>query len=164
MRAVLAANKVSLWQFVKFCAVGVVNTLVGYGVVIFTSYGLGLDPYSANICGYAVGLMVSFTLNRRFTFRSQQAVLPGIAKFLAAFAPSYGLNLLVLHLGLQQLQLPEYLAQAFAMASYSVTFFILCRFFVFRPTTDSTESYGADTSALASGRRSAPYAKQGEDG
>ena len=132
MRDSLTVKQLPVWQFAKFCVVGLVNTLAGYSTILVTGFALGLNPYAANVCGYAVGLTVSFALNRRFTFASQQAVLPGLAKFLTAFLPSYGLNLVVLHFSLNPLQLPEYLAQALAMGSYSVTFFILCRLFVFR--------------------------------
>lgn len=142
----LTAKQLSAWQFAKFCAVGLVNTLVGYSTVLVTSFALGLNPYAANVCGYAVGLTVSFVLNRRFTFASRQALLPSLAKFLIAFLPSYGLNLVVLHFSLDPLQLPEYLAQALAMGSYSITFFMLCRFFVFR-----TPRSGVKTKRLEEG-------------
>ena len=140
VRGSLTAKQQPVWQFAKFCAVGLVNTLVGYSTVLVTSFALGLNPYAANVCGYAVGLTVSFVLNRRFTFASRQALLPGLAKFLTAFLPSYGLNLLVLHFSLDPLQLPEYLAQALAMGSYSATFFILCRLFVFRMPRSEREA------------------------
>ena len=164
MKGRLIAQKLPVWQFAKFCAVGLVNTLVGYSTVLFTSFVVGLNPYAANVCGYAVGLMVSFVLNRRFTFASQQAILPGLAKFLMAFLPSYGLNLLVLYICLEQLLLPEYLAQALAMGSYSITFFTLCRVFVFRAPSEIEGSDDLDEDDAVMQKPTASHAGRGDIG
>lgn len=132
----LSAGKRRAWQFAKFCAVGLANTLVGYGAILLASFTLGLNPYAANVCGYAVGLLISFLLNRHFTFESRQAAWPALVKFCLAFLPSYALNLVVLHVTLQHLQFPVALSQALAIGSYTVTFFLLCRLFVFRAPED----------------------------
>ena len=129
-------------QFVSFGSVGLINTLIGYAVILFIGLGLGVSPYVANASGYAVGLLISFALNRRYTFSSRQAIIPGLACFLAAFAPSYALNLAVLHLGVHWLALPEALAQALAIVTYTVTFFVLCRAFVFRTPKSSDQAEG----------------------
>lgn len=140
----LSAGKRTVWQFTKFCAVGLANTLIGYGTILLASFVLGLNAYAANVCGYAVGLLVSFLLNRRFTFESRQAALPALAKFLLAFLPSYGLNLVVLYIILQHLQFPEALAQALAIGTYTVTFFVLCCVFVFRAPESNDRVEGVE--------------------
>ena len=140
----LPAGKRTVWQFTKFCAVGLVNTLIGYGTILLAGFILGLNPYAANVCGYAVGLLVSFLLNRRFTFESRQAALPALVRFCLAFLPSYGLNLIVLHISLQHLQFPEALSQALAIGSYTITFFLLCRVFVFREPEGSDRAEGLE--------------------
>ncbi len=132
MTAALTSAPSPIRQFALFCAIGLVNTAVGYAAILFASFVLGFSLYAANAFGYGVGLLISFTLNRRVTFGSRTAALPGLARFALAFVPCYGLNLLVLHLAVHSLALPEYLAQAAAITTYTIAFFALCRFFVFR--------------------------------
>ena len=60
----------------RFLLVGVVNTLVGYGVMfgLYNLAGLHLwgDPgyWISSAANYLVGSVVSFFLNKHFTFRS----------------------------------------------------------------------------------------------
>ncbi len=70
-------------RFLKFCAVGVVNTLVGTAVM----YGL----YNLAHCGYwfssamnyVVGSVVSYFLNKYFTFNVKKRSWREIARFTA---------------------------------------------------------------------------------
>jgi len=62
----------------RFLLVGVANTLVGYGVM-FGLYNLaGLHRWGdagywiSSAANYAVGSVVSFFLNKRFTFRNRE--------------------------------------------------------------------------------------------
>ena len=62
----------------RFLLVGVVNTLVGYGVMfgLYNLAGLHLwgDPgyWISSAANYLVGSVVSFFLNKHFTFRSRE--------------------------------------------------------------------------------------------
>ena len=58
----------SLTEFVSYCAIGVLNTAVHYGVFLGL---LALVPLQtiANTAGFVCGLVVSFFLNSRFTFK-----------------------------------------------------------------------------------------------
>ncbi|WOI31631.1 GtrA family protein [Tritonibacter scottomollicae] len=125
----------NLIQVSRFSAVGVVNTLVGLAIIWGSMY-LGLGYVKANILGYAVGLIVSFTLNSRWTF-SQRAKEGGSTsatyalRFLIAFLIAWGANYMVLIFGVRSFNLSQYIAQLGAMATYTVVFFLLCRAFVF---------------------------------
>lgn len=117
-------------QFFSFLMVGVVNTAVGYGTILFGMFVLGLAPVPANALGYAVGLCVSFVLNSKFTFQTPFTFARAV-RFLVAFGISYAINLAVL-LWLQGLSiLPVALAQLVAMACYTLSFFVLSKFMVF---------------------------------
>ena len=115
----------------RFGLVGVLNTLVGL-TVIWTLLLLGVGDYPANACSYAVGLCVSFVLNRVWTFEVRGPVAgEEVARFLTVFALSYAANLGVLTImrGLGFAQ--SLIGQGAAMATYSVCFFLLSRHFVF---------------------------------
>ena len=124
-------------QFVKFGLVGVVNTAVGFLTIVLMMNLVGLGPVRANMVGYGVGLLVSFILNKRYTFASKKGkARQQFTSFLAVFAVAYTVNLIVLTALATQTW--PMVAQAVAMAAYTLTFFFLARVFVF--SDGSTET------------------------
>ena len=85
----------------RFLLVGVVNTLVGYGVMfgLYNLAGLHLwgDPgyWISSAANYLVGSVVSFFLNKHFTFRNQErgagAVLRFVLNITVCWLLAYGL-------------------------------------------------------------------------
>lgn len=60
-------------QFVKFCMVGVLNTMVSFGVyAMLTRYAL-LDPLAANAIAFVIAVTISFILNKMWTFSDMSA-------------------------------------------------------------------------------------------
>lgn len=122
-----------LQRLFRFALTGLANSAVGWAV-IFGGLWAGLSGLVANAAGYAVGLVLSFTLNRRFVFGVTGAVSGGeVAKFLTACAIAYGINVAVLLLAQSVLGPDSALAQLPAIAAYVVIFFVLSQRFVFRP-------------------------------
>ncbi len=119
-------------EFARFLAVGVLNTCTGLAVIYAAKWLARWEDIPANLLGYAVGLAVSFTLNRRWTFAHQGAPLPALARFGVATAVAYGANLAVVLLALHGLGLNSYLAQALGVPAYTLTAYLLSRHFVFR--------------------------------
>ncbi len=81
--------------FVRFVLVGVVNTLVGYGVM-FGLYNLaGLHAWGdagywvSSAANYVVGSVVSFFLNKHFTFRSREKGAAVVGRFVLNIAVCY---------------------------------------------------------------------------
>ena len=81
--------------FFRFLAVGVVNTLVGYGVM-FGLYNLaGLHRWGdrgywiSSAANYVVGSIVSFFLNKHFTFRSREKGAGVVARFVINISVCY---------------------------------------------------------------------------
>ncbi|WP_232492490.1 GtrA family protein [Novosphingobium kaempferiae] len=117
----------------RFGLVGLLNTLVGLAVIAALLH-VGAGDYLANAGGYAVGLCLSFTLNRIWTFEVRGPVAAGEAgRFLLAFALAYSVNLAVLTMmrGLGFAQ--SLIGQGAGIVAYSVCFFLLSRAFVFVP-------------------------------
>lgn len=118
-----------LRQLAAFGAVGLINTALGLGVIFACMDWLHLAPLVANAAGYAVGLLVSFTLNGRFTFGQARFSGPTFARFLAVFALAWAANAgLVLWLT----PVDRHLAQIAGMGCYTVLNFVGCKLFVFR--------------------------------
>lgn len=120
-----------LRQGIRFGAVGVVNTVVGYSVIFAAMLGLGWSPLASNVAGYAIGLCCSFLLNRRFTFASRARLGPEAGRFVAAFAIAWLLNVVMLLAAIHYLGIPETWAQVLAGVVYTLAFFVLSKLFVF---------------------------------
>jgi putative flippase GtrA len=117
----------------RFALTGLANSAVGWAV-IFGGLWAGLSGLAANAAGYAVGLLLSFTLNRTYVFGVTGAVGGReVVRFLAAFAIAYGANVAVLLAAQSLLGAGSPWAQLPAIAAYVVIFFILSQRFVFRP-------------------------------
>ncbi len=126
------------WQFVKFSSVGIVNTLAGVLVIFGTKAFLYNNDIIANIAGYSAGLAVSFVMNKSWTFRDDRNLLESVFRFLGVFAISYTINLVTVLLCIYWLDMNSYLAQALGVPPYTIMFFLLCKYFAFRPD-DSRE-------------------------
>ncbi len=121
-----------LARLLRFGLTGLANSAVGWAV-IFGGLWAGLSGLAANAAGFGVGLVLSFTLNRRFVFGVRGAVRGReVAKFLAAFAVAYGVNLAVLFAAQGVLGKDSALAQLPAIGAYMVIFFLLSQFVVFK--------------------------------
>lgn len=115
----------------RFASVGVLNTLIGYAVIFLCMYALHMGAVLSNVCGYAVGLVTSFLLNRTFTFRSTGAALPEAVRFLAIFLLAYLANLGILVLLTRYLHANEALSQVVAGVVYFCLSFVLSKYYVF---------------------------------
>ena len=76
-------------RFLKFCLVGVLNTLVGTAVM-FGLYNLAQCSYwFSSAMNYVVGSVVSYFLNKHFTFRSSGGGWRQLLRFALNIAVCY---------------------------------------------------------------------------
>ncbi|HVN41254.1 MAG TPA: GtrA family protein [Steroidobacteraceae bacterium] len=120
----------SLARPLKFLATGLANTAVGLGV-IYAGMWAGLGDLVANLVGYAVGLTVSFTLNRRWTFEHRGHAGRAALRFALSVCVAYAANVATLLAVRDGLGLSSWLAQAAAVAPYTVILYLLSAHFVF---------------------------------
>ncbi|MNN40685.1 GtrA-like protein [compost metagenome] len=120
-----------LKQLFQFLGVGVINTVVGL-IAIYVFMWLGSGDVVANFLGYSVGLCVSFSLNRRWTFLNTHPERFAFLKFMLVTVCAYCANLSAM-LGARDYFLirPE-VAQAVGVAFYTFISFLGCRYYVFR--------------------------------
>ncbi len=82
-------------RFLKFCLVGAANTLVGAGVM-FLLYNVAYCSYAfSSAMNYVVGSVLSYFLNKYFTFEVKEysagQVLRFILNIAVCYAVAYGL-------------------------------------------------------------------------
>jgi putative flippase GtrA len=120
----------------KFFVVGVANTLIGLLAIYLCKWALGFGDMLANICGYMVGLALSFVLNRSWTFRHAGRALPALVRFLVIFALAYVLNLATVFIAIRSFGVNSYLSHAIGNVPYTVFFYFGSRHFAFSSATD----------------------------
>ncbi len=116
----------------KFLAVGIANTMAGLAVIYGAKWLFRLGDIAANVAGYAVGLALSFLLNKHWTFRFDGDSRMAAFRFLGAFMLAYSVNLMTVLTCIRVLGMDGYLAQAIGVIPYTVSFYALSKGFVFR--------------------------------
>lgn len=86
------------FQFAKYCMVGVLNTLVTFGVIYLCKSFFDMNLYVSNALGYIAGLINSFLCNKSWVFKSDGSYLKESIIFGCGFLLCYGLQLLVVWL------------------------------------------------------------------
>lgn len=119
-------------QFFRFLTVGVFNTIFGYCVIFACMYLAKISPESSNIIGYAIGLIASYILNRRYTFNSKQNRHSEIIRFLAVFIVAYASNFAVLVILIHRVGIHEGVSQILAGLIYVFASFIMNKYYVFK--------------------------------
>jgi putative flippase GtrA len=120
--------------FSRFVLVGILNSALGYSLIFFLMYFVRLSPLTSNIIGYAICLIISYTLQRNFTFASKQNKRQEFVKFLTVFCTAYLVNFLTLSFLIHN-DFNSGLSQIVAGIFYIVTSFTLNKVFVFQHPT-----------------------------
>ena len=81
-------------QFVKFCLVGAMNTLVTLCTIFICKSLIGVNEYIANALGYIMGVINSFLWNKQWVFHSQGRISREAVRFAIGFAICYSLHLI----------------------------------------------------------------------
>lgn len=124
-------------QFLRFSAVGAINTAVGLLCIWGAMYFAGLGAVAANLVGYAIGLVVSFALNRAWTFADRGSVAASLPRWIALAAVAYLVNLAIVVAAHRLAGIDPYLAQPLGIVAYTLLMFAGSRAFVFREARSS---------------------------
>ena len=111
----------------RYAVAGLANTGAAFCVMI-GAMAVGMPLPLANAGGFATGLAVSFLLAGRFTFAGRREDARGLA-YAAAFLACYAMNLLVVVTAAAWL--PGAVAQILGIGTYTMAFYLACRFWVF---------------------------------
>jgi putative flippase GtrA len=101
-------------QFIRFAAVGVIGTLGHYVVLVVLVHLVGSDPVLASAAGAAVGAILNYSLNYRFTFNSNEQHRIALPRFLIVMAVGFNLNLIIMYVGVDTLRIHYLVVQVFA--------------------------------------------------
>jgi len=126
-----------LKSFIKFLMVGALNTCIGLGMTYILLEGVHLSYWVSTCLGNGCGALISFFLNRRFTFKSQVSFIRGGFRFflvvLTCYFSSYQLGLYLSNwvLGGTDIAIQNEVAVLLGSGFYTVSNFFGQRWFVF---------------------------------
>lgn len=120
-------TKATLWQFVRYILVGVLNTAFGYGVFALLSW-FGLHYAFALLAATIVGVLFNFKTYGKFVFSNTNNRL--LFRFVVVYCIQYGLNVLLTKL-LLMTGLIVYAAGAISIIIVTIITFFLNKRFVF---------------------------------
>lgn len=78
-------------KFWKFILVGILNTVVGMGLQFLFFNLCGWNEWISSLVGYILGSILSYFLNKYFTFKNKDKGWKPIVKFALNIAVCYGL-------------------------------------------------------------------------
>lgn len=108
--------------------VGIVNTTLGFSIIIVLMF-IGFSPTVSNAVGYGLGAILSYYLNSKYTFDTQKHHIGQAIKFFIVLLFAYLLNYFTLQWTLDFLN--PYLSQLVSAIVYTLSSFLLMKFFVF---------------------------------
>ena len=122
---------------IRFLIVGVINTLVGTSVMFLAYNMLGLSYWISSASNYVIGSIVSFLLNKYFTFQQKKRVKGELLRFVLnislCYLAAYGgaKPLVKMILSGWPVRYQENAAMAAGMCFFVVLNYFGQRFFVF---------------------------------
>lgn len=135
-----AVKKYQNKTLARFLLVGCCNTLIS-GTVMFLLYNLaGCSYWLSSMANYITGSIVSFFLNKYFTFRNHEHSWKQVVRFAAnvvvCYLLAYGLAkpLTIQILAGQPTNIQENVAMLVGMCIYTALNYFGQRFFIFTPS------------------------------
>lgn len=117
-------------EVARYIISGVFSNMIGYLVYLLLTMLLGIGHKTAMTGLYAVGTIVNFYVNRRWTFRGTGSIRHSLARFLLVIILGYFINLAGLIVFVDSAGLPHELVQACATTVMAAYFFIVNKHYV----------------------------------
>jgi putative flippase GtrA len=118
------------WQLFSFAVIGISVNAALYAVYLLLTYAV-MGSRSAMTITYCAGVLISFTLNRRITFRFRGNNSSTLLRYVGAYVLGYAINLAGLWLLVDHFGIAHEIAQGEIMAVLVVVLFLLLRYWVF---------------------------------
>ena len=119
------------YHFFRYIFIGIVNTITGYAITFYLFY-LGTMAELSNFIGYALGILLSYFLNKKYNFKSKNSHVKDFPKFVISMFTAYIFNLIILIIIFRYYGFNFYLAQVLASVGYVLVGYILSKNYVFK--------------------------------
>jgi putative flippase GtrA len=134
----LPRDPVSQIQIIKFCIVGILNTIVGYGAFFFlVNY---MHYIQALFIAHIVGVTNSFIWNKYWIFKSKNLMLYEYVKFNLIYAIVFIANAIALFVCVELIYADPRLAQLILLPVITVMSFFGQKLWTFKDKIDASKS------------------------
>ncbi len=131
LQAILKNNDIK--KFIKFAITGGMNTLVDLAVFTALSALTGINVYVVQVISYTAGMLNSYTVNRSWTFKTDEGYLsPQLIKFAIANICVMAISLIIIYIIYRQLGYAELIAKLCSLVVTVPLGFVVNRLWVFR--------------------------------
>lgn len=119
-------------QILKFGVVGVIATVIDFGVMIFLTEVFGVNPVTSATVSFIVSLIFNYVASMRYVFRHREGMSRQreFAIFVALSVIGLGINDLLMWLGTSYTALDYRLVKVFATAIVMVWNFVTRKIFL----------------------------------
>lgn len=131
-RAIIAAGGLTM-SALRFGIIGVLSSLVFMAVTAICVSTLAIDHKLASTCGYLAALPFNFIGNRRFSFRSSNAVAGDATRFLLMHTVSLVVTVMAMGTIVDMLGLHYSGGIIAAVIIVPIVNFVVMKWWVFRP-------------------------------
>jgi len=134
-------KRTDIAQVGKFLFAGLItNASVYAAYLLLTAAGMGYKTAMSFV--FVVGVMLSYNMNKRWTFASEDARAATLWRFVAAYTTAYMLNFFSMWVAVDRMGLPHYLVQAVNIVVISTLLFMAQKYWIFAvsPADDSRRS------------------------
>jgi len=118
-------------QLLKYAVVGVASNVAVYVFYLLLTATI-LEPKIAMTVTYALGVLLSYVFNRRWTFRYQGARGYSLMRYVMAYGFGYAINLSALLIFVDYLHLAHEIVQGCMVVAVAIVLFLLQKYWVFR--------------------------------
>ncbi|WIT11322.1 GtrA family protein [Paucibacter sediminis] len=118
-------------QFVRYVIVGLLSNGLSYALYLAAT-ALGVQPVVAMTVLYGVATLQTFAANRQWTFKDGGRSHPALVRYVVLYALGYGLNLVLLMVGVDLMRWPHQWVMAGVIVCVAVFLFAGQKLWVFR--------------------------------
>ena len=119
-------------QFIKFCFVGVISTLIDIGMYTFLTRFIAVHYLIANAIAFITALINSYILNRKLTFGStHKKVGVQFTKYITVYTIGLGLSQLLLYIFVDKFGIYDLFAKCLVIGIVLFWNFFASKFFIF---------------------------------
>ena len=126
-------------QLIRYVIVGVASNALIYAIYLVVT-SVGAEPKVAMSALYLWGVVQTFFLNKKWTFRSAGHTRTALFRYLTVYAIGYAVNLMALTVLVDHVGLPHQLVQGVMILVIAGILFLAQRYWVFQPTAGPDSS------------------------
>ncbi|KFG69885.1 GtrA family protein [Microvirga sp. BSC39] len=118
-------------QVARYLCVGIGGNFFVLSIYYYATLVEEFYPTSALTVASGMGFVVSYALQRIWSFRYSGSVVSPFAKYSLGYLGSFAVQWIILRIGVDALGLPHYWMVLFGLGVATVGFFMLQRYWVF---------------------------------